>query len=163
MLGCCVVGWFGCLLVVGLLGCWVVGLMGCWIVELDCWIVGLLVCCSVGLLVCWSVAVLVCWILNPARRNARSDPPPLACKGARRAGSLPSSSGFLALAWSSCRSLGPALFLYPSWGPSHRPAHAARPHLQDHPFRRSAIYSPCFACLPYAKKSLKNKPSIFMF
>ena len=27
----------------------------------------------IGLLVCWSVAILVCWILNPARRNARSD------------------------------------------------------------------------------------------
>ena len=97
LLGCCVVGFLGswilellacfvsgllgglvvCWLLgcwgVGLLGCWVGGLVGWWIVELDCWIVGLLVCCSVGLLVCWSVAVLVCWILNPARRNARSD------------------------------------------------------------------------------------------
>ena len=102
--------------------------------------------------------------IDMARRNARSDPPPLACKGARRARSLSSSSGFLALAWSSCHNLGPELFLYPSWGPPHRPAHAARPHLLDRIFRLSGRFSRIFCIFAVCQKTiLKTNPQFSYF
>ena len=81
---------------------------------------------------------------------------PLPCKGARRARSLSSSLGFLTLAQSSCHNLGPELFLYPSWGPPHRPAHAARPHLQDRIFRHPSRFYRFFLSFSRMAKIIKK-------
>ena len=79
---------------------------------------------------------------------------PLPCKVARHARPLSSSSRFLTLAWSSCQNPGLELFLYPSWGPPHQLAHAARP--LDHPFRLSGRFSDIFCIFAVCQKSSKK-------